>query len=502
MHRIARVLVCVVALALCATACDLPDSSQRRVEKGTTAPGERDAPSDATPSTLDWQPCGSVDCARLRVALAPGTPSLGTISLELVRHRATGDRIGALLTNPGGPGASSLWIAQQATDIFPATLLEHFDVIAWDPRGVGRSTAVRCGEKLDTFWSQDRSPDNAKEVASNVAAAKRLAGECEAKSGRILPYLSSRNTVADMDAIRRALGDDKISYLGFSYGTYLGALYADTYPEHVRAMVLDGAIDPSLSSEAATAEQADGFDRALDAFLSDCARRSDCAFKGGGNPQRAYDELMRSIDAEPLFARVDGEQRELGPGEADIGVAEALYGGRESWPELAAALADAARSNGAKLLELSDQYTDRDKGGTYSNQTAAFYAIGCLDAPAPATVREVERDAKSAAARAPHFGVTTTWLGLPCTYWPVKSTVTPAPLHAAGAPPILVLGTTHDPATPFAWARALAAQLDSGHLVALDDEGHAAYGRGNECIDDIVHAYLLDLKVPRDGTQC
>jgi pimeloyl-ACP methyl ester carboxylesterase len=490
----------VVALALCATACSVGET--RRVEKGTTAPASEGSGPDRTPSTIDWRSCGKVECATLSVPLAAGKPELGKIKLALVRHRATGSRIGALLTNPGGPGAGSLWIAQQAADIFPATVLEHFDVIAWDPRGAGRSTAVDCGERLDYFWSQDHSPDDAKEIAANVAAAKRLANECEAKSGRILPYLSSRNTVADMEAIRKALGDDRISYLGFSYGTYLGALYADTYPTHVRAMVLDGAIDPSLSSEAATAEQSVGFDRALDAFLTDCAQRSDCAFKGGGNPQRAYDELMTSIDAEPLFAKVDGEERELGPGEADVGVAEAMYGGRHAWPGLATALADAARGNGSKLLELSDEYTDRSKGGAYTNQTAAFYAIGCLDAPAPATVDDVERDAQSAASRAPHFGVTTTWLGLPCTYWPVKSKVEPAPLHAAGAPPILVLGTTHDPATPFAWARALAAQLDSGHLVALDDEGHAAYGRGNACIDDLVHAYLLDLAVPRDGTQC
>jgi pimeloyl-ACP methyl ester carboxylesterase len=492
----------VVVLALCATSCDPGDGGRRRVEKGTTAPSERGASAGSSASTIDWQACGEVECATLAVPLAPDQPELGKINLALVRHRATGSRIGALLTNPGGPGAASLWIAQQAADIFPRAVLQHFDVIAWDPRGVGRSTAVDCGTKLDYFWTQDRSPDNAKEIASNVTAAKRLANACEAESGRILPYLSSRNTVADMEQIRRALGDATISYLGFSYGTYLGALYADAYPTRVRAMVLDGAIDPSLSSEASAAEQAVGFDRALDAFLSDCAQRDSCAFKGGGNPKRAYDELMTAIDAEPLFGRVNGEERELGPGEADIGVAEALYGGREAWPGLAEALADAARGNGAKLLELSDQYTDRSKGGTYTNQTAASFAIGCLDAPAPATVEDVERDAGSAASRAPHFGVTTMWLGLPCTYWPVKSTVVPAPLHAAGSPPILVLGTTHDPATPFAWARALAAQLDAGHLVALDDEGHAAYGRGNECIDDIVHAYLLDLSVPRDGIQC
>jgi pimeloyl-ACP methyl ester carboxylesterase len=438
----------------------------------------------------------------LKVLLSPSRPALGTMNLALVRHRATGGRIGALLTNPGGPGTDALWIAQQAEEIFPDSILEHFDIVSWDPRGVGRSTAVECSDDLDYLWSPDHSPDTAAEVRDNVTAARRFAAECEARSGRILPYVSSRATVRDMDTIRQALGDDKISYLGFSYGTYLGALYADTYPTHVRAMVLDGAVDPALSPEASGEQQAVGFDRALDDFLDDCAHDSGCAFRAGGNPQRGYNRLMASIDAEPAFARLHGENRELGPGEADIGVAEALYAGRQSWPKLASALADATRGNGSKLLALSDEYTERSRGGHYSNQTAAFYAIGCLDSPSPTTVAALQRDADAAAKVAPRFGASTLWLGLPCVYWPVKSTAKVGPVHAHGAPPILVLGTTHDPATPFAWARSLARQLDSGHLVALDDEGHAAYGRGNACIDDIVHRYLLDLKVPRAGTEC
>jgi pimeloyl-ACP methyl ester carboxylesterase len=335
-----------------------------------------------------------------------------------------------------------------------------------------------------------------------VSAAQRLARDCETQSGRILPYVSSRQTVHDMELIRRALGEDKISYLGFSYGTYLGALYADTYPQHVRAMVLDGAVDPAQSSAVASNQQAIGFEKALDAFLADCAQDTNCDFYAGGNPKRGYERLMVSIDAEPVFARIGDEERTLGPGEADVGVAEALYGGKKSWPKLASALGAAARGDGSKLLRLSDEYTERSKGGKYSNLTDAFYAIGCLDGPAPRNAAAIARQANAITKRAPQFGATTTWLGLPCVYWPAKPDGVSAPVHAHGAPPILVLGTTHDPATPFASARALARELDSGHLVALDDEGHAAYARNNDCIDNVAHRYLLDLTVPRPGITC
>jgi pimeloyl-ACP methyl ester carboxylesterase len=468
---------------------------------GGTSARHTAAPSAGAPG-IQWEKCNNVQCATLAVPLAPNDPSKGTIDLALVRHRATGDKIGTLLTNPGGPGTAALWIAQNADQEFPKELLQHFDIVAWDPRGVGQSTAVRCDSQLDWFWDIDRSPDSQSEVGQNVVVSKRLARDCETTDAHILPYLSSRNTVLDMDRIRQALGDAQISYLGFSYGTYLGSLYANEFPTHVRAMVLDGAVDPTLSPDAVGEQQAVGFEESLDAFLADCSAKTSCAFHAGGNSAQAYDQLIAQIDAEPLAATVNGESRTLGPGEADIGVGEALYGGREAWPQLAKALAHAAQGDGSDLLQLSDEYTMRQKGGSYTNETAAFYAIGCLDAPSVPSLLDVEKEAARTSKLAPRLGASTVWLGLPCTYWPVKPDGSTAPVHAKGAPPILVLGTTHDPATPFAWARSLASQLDSGHLVALNDEGHTAYGRGSACIDDIVHAYLLHLTVPPAGTVC
>jgi hypothetical protein len=247
--------------------------------------------------------------------------------------------------------------------------------------------------------------------------------------------------------------------------------------------------------------QAEGFDHALGAFFDWCEGNDDCGFATGGDPQVAYERVIAGIDAEPLPAETDGESRTLGPGEADLGVALALYGGEDAWPTLAQALAQAAQGDGTALLMLSDAYTERGPDGQYSNQTAAFYAIACLDAPAPANLREVEALAAETAARAPYFGAANVWLGLACTYWPAPPTRTPAPIRAQGAPPIVVIGTANDPATPLVYAESLAEQLDDGVLLVYEGEGHTAYSR-SECIDDAVDEYLLNLTVPADGTRC
>ena len=301
-----------------------------------------------------------------------------------------------------------------------------------------------------------------------------------------------------MDSIRAALGEEQISYLGFSYGTYIGALYADKYPDRVRAMVLDGAVDPSLGFEELARDQGVGFDGALNAFLDDCERNG-CGF-GGDDPHRAFTRLMAQIEAESLPGEVDGEERTLGPGEADIGVAEALYGGVPAWPDLARALNDAARGDGSRLLALSDGYTDRHTGGDYDNLQEAFFGISCLDSPAPPPEEFPAMAARSEAA-APVFGGTTVWLGVPCAYWPVPATGVPAPIAAAGAPPIMVIGTTNDPATPLKWAQSLASQLESGHLVVWQGEGHTAVGQ-SRCVDGAVDDYLVDLAVPEGDLVC
>jgi pimeloyl-ACP methyl ester carboxylesterase len=458
----------------------------------------------ARTGSLVWHACGSIACTTLSVPLDWSHPRGDRIQLALARRPADGDRIGVLLANPGGPGGSGINLVRDADDTFGSSVRDRFDIVSWDPRGVGQSTPVECTSNLDFFYEVNRNATTAAAERANVAASKRLADDCRHASGRLLPYLSTRATVRDMDAIRGAMGVPTVDYLGFSYGTYLGALYADRYPQRVRAMVLDGAVDPAAPYDDAILTQALGFEHALDAFFEWCTSNDECAFAPDGNPRTAFADLMTTLTSETDPATVDGEVRSLGIGEANIGVATALYAGdrQQGWVALGKALNDAARGDGSALLALSDAYTGRDTGGRYSNLTAAFYAIGCLDGPAPRTAAAVEGLAQRAAREAPNFGASTVWLGLPCTYWPVPPDGRIGPIHARGAPPILVVGNTNDPATPYAQAQSLARELDSGRLLTFVGQGHTAYGHGDACIDQAVDEYLVDRKLPPEGMRC
>ena len=452
--------------------------------------------------SVDWKPCDGLECASLSVPLDYTRPNGPHITLALARLPATGTRKGVLFTNPGGPGASGIELLRAATDVFPSEIRSAFDLVSWDPRGVGASTPVRCVDDLDGFFAVDRDPTSPAAVAANVAAAHAFVEGCQRNSGNLLPYLSTASTVRDLDTIRAAMGEEQISFVGFSYGTYIGALYADRFPQRVRAMVLDGVVDPALSYADTAIDQARSFDDDLNAFFRHCRADTKCAFARGRDPAVAYADLAATIAAEPEPATVDGEHRTLGPGELDIGVASALYAGTDGYATLADALAQAGRGTGDGILALSDVYTGRDTGGKYSNETAAFYATSCVDAPAPPTVAATQQLAARAAKVAPHFGPSTVWLGLPCTFWPVPPQGKVAPIRARGAPPILVIGTTHDPATPYAWAQSLARELVSGRLLTSDAASHTSYGRGNQCVDGNADRYLLELQLPAAGTRC
>jgi pimeloyl-ACP methyl ester carboxylesterase len=450
---------------------------------------------------IQWTPCKNVQCGRLTVPLDAKRPDGPQITLALARRPATHKRIGVLFTNPGGPGGSGVDFLQSARSVFRSDILDNFDIVSWDPRGVGDSAPVQCTPNLDGFYAVDRDPQTAAAVATNVDAARSFVASCAKQSGSELPFVSTADTVRDMDAIRAAMGENTISYFGFSYGTLIGAMYAAAYPEHVRAMVLDGAVDPSLATETVLVDQARGFEQQLDAFFQWCQSNSDCGFATGGDPAAAFDHLVEATRAETIPAKVGNEPRTLGPGEFDIGVASALYGGESSYPDLGAALAQTARGLGDKLLKFADSYTGRQSGGRYSSETAALYATSCLDAPAPRTIVGVEQDARAAEKAAPRMGPATVWLSLPCTYWPVLPTGKIAPVHAPKAPPIVVVGNTHDPATPYKWAQGLARQLGTATLLTYQGGGHTAYGRDG-CIDQNVDDYLVKLTVPATGTTC
>src|SRR3954447_5691166 len=418
-----------------------------------------------TTGRIQWAPCDKVECGSLSVPLDYTHPNGRHITLALARIPASHQRKGVLFTNPGGPGASGVSFLREATAVFPSQVRDSFDLVSWDPRGVGASDPVRCLDDLDPFYAVDRDPHTAAAVAENVWASKALVAACKQNSGDLLPYVSSEATARDLDAIRAAMGEQQISYVGFSYGTFIGALYADRFPTHVRAMVLDGAIDPARSYAATSIDQAKSFDADLNAFFDHCRCGTSWAFARGSDPAAAYDDLTRTIAEEPVPATVAGEHRTLGPGELDIAVASALYAGADGYETLAQALAQAGRGIGDRALALADAYTGRTSGGKFSNLTAASYAVGCIDAPGPTSVAEVQKLAADASRVAPHFGATSIWLGLPCTLRPVHPVPPAAPIHAPRAPPIVVVGTDHDPATPYAWAQSLATALHSGTLL-------------------------------------
>lgn len=429
-------------------------------------------------------------------------PSDGYLNISLIRAAATDParKIGSLLLNPGGPGASGVEFVREGIDGFPDELRERFDVVGFDPRGVNSSTAIRCIDNLDGHAALDPSPDDAAELEALVDAAREYAAACASRNDATLPYLSTDAVARDLDLIRAAVGDDQLTYLGFSYGTLIGALYAERFPERVRAMALDGAIDPSLGLEQFRADQGEGFERALGAFLADCAKRTACAFHEGGKSAAAFDALMASIDRNPIPAPRTGDPRLVGPGLAWSAVLGALYS-ESYWSVLALALAQAKDGDGSLLLAISDPFRGRKPNGSYSNMQDAYVGNTCLDFPAPTDVASFTGWANALTEAAPHFAQLVAYNDLVCAFWSIPAQGTPRSIRAEGAPPIVVVGTTGDPATPYHWAEALADQLESGVLVTYEGEGHTGYG-DSECVQETIDEYLIELTVPEDGLRC
>jgi pimeloyl-ACP methyl ester carboxylesterase len=468
------------------------------------SPGVRPSPAAGE---LAWTDCGGgFECATLDVPLDYDAPTGTAISLSLIRLPAIdpAERLGTLVTNPGGPGASGVdFVRQAATTVFSEALRTRFDILGFDPRGVGASAPVACvgPRELDRLIALDPTPDTAAERSALIDGTRSFVAACQANSAALLPHVGTRDAARDLDRIRAAVGDPALSYLGFSYGTFLGATYADLFPGRVRALVLDGAVDPTLPFEERNAQQAMSFAAAFGRFLDNCASRPACSFYSKGNPAAAYDALMARIDRAPLHAALTGDSRSVGPGEAFTAVAAALYD-QSGWSILAQALAMAERGDGSVLLLLADSYNERRPDGTYANILAANNAVTCLDYASPADVAAYQALALRLEKLAPRFGEAVAWSGLTCALWPVHPAGDPVAPRASGASPILVIGSTGDPATPYAWAVKLAGELESGVLLTRRGEGHTAYGGKSACIDEAVDAYLITLLVPAAGTVC
>jgi len=502
----------VTALAVLASACS---SSHAAAPAATTAPPS--ATSTLIPSAagtvvpayyrqhLAWGDCGNgFQCATLKVPLDYQAVNSPLISVAVIRLPAglPAQRIGSLVINPGGPGASGIDYARYARYEFPSVIRDRFDIVSFDPRGVGQSTPVHClsSSQLDAYVAANPVPQTPQQHLTLINESRQFAQECLAHSGALLAHVGTIDQARDMDVLRAALGDAKLTYLGKSYGTYLGAKYAQLFPTRIRALVLDGALDPAQTTDALNRVQAVGFQVDLDDFIANCVALGGCPL---GNSQaaamRTLDRLTASVDAHPLPA---GGSRELHGGEFFLGLAAALYDPASGWPELRRALAAAIGGDGSGLVALSDLLTERQPNGTYTNEIEANTAINCIDRQSPRDVATYDSEASAFARLAPYFGAAIAYGSLPCAFWPVPPVELAHPVRAAGAPPILVIGTTRDPATPYVWAQALAHELASGVLLTFTGDGHTAYGRGSACIDGAVNAYLIDLQVPAAGTRC
>ncbi|MFJ4794134.1 alpha/beta hydrolase [Kitasatospora purpeofusca] len=463
---------------------------------------------------LGWTPCDDgYECTTFRVPLDYDRPADGDLTLAAVRAPAVpaapgdtvapGERIGSLLLNPGGPGGSAVEYVEGVARTYDAGVRARYDLVGLDPRGVGRSAPVTClgGERMDAYTAVDITPDDQAEVDALVAAAKEFAEGCRQRSGDRLGHLSTVEAARDLDVLRALLGDERLHYVGKSYGTFLGATYAGLFPGRTGRMVLDGAMDPSLDSLTGNRTQAGGFETAWTAFARDCVEREDCPL--GRTEQQAGERLaalFAAVDAGPL-ATDDGARR-LSEAQATTGVIQAMYADF-LWPRLRTALADAEAGNGTGLLKLSDAYYGREADGSYPNLMFANMAVNCLDLPAPfAGPDDAARAVPDFERTSPRFGRDMAWMALTCTYWPVRPTGTPHTVRAAGAAPIVVVGTTRDPATPYAWAQALAGQLESGRLLTYDGDGHTAYGRHDSCLDGAVNRFLLGGEPPENGKTC
>jgi pimeloyl-ACP methyl ester carboxylesterase len=453
------------------------------------------------PRALAWNDCrDGFQCSTLAVPLDYTKPAGEKVSLRLIRIRASkpAARVGSLLVNPGGPGVSAVdFVRGFAKGSAPAVIRQRFDLVAFDPRGTTGSSPVHCATtaEFDRFVHVDPDPDNAQEVQALVAANRSFDQGCQRRSGKILPHVSTADAARDMDSVRAALHEPKLTYLGYSYGTALGAAYLDQFPTHVRAMVLDGALDPRSDWEALLAGQARGFDQALNSFLAWCdGHASTCGFRKAvhGDLGKAFDALRARVESKDLPG--DGK-RTVGPGEFSYGVGQALYS-TSYWEYLGTALADATNGDGNLLLQLSDLYLDRTDAG-YSNTIDANNAVNCIDKPFPKGTQPYAQLAEKVKAYAPRFGPSIAWSGATCADWPVAATGTPHAVSGKGSPPILVIGTTRDPATPYVWAQGLADQLDKGVLLTHVGDGHTAYrASAPGCIVNPVNTYLLTGRAP------
>jgi pimeloyl-ACP methyl ester carboxylesterase len=478
-------------------------ASRQSAERGTTG-------DSADRGSLDWSGCddpaarlAGLECSRLEVPLDPSQPDGESIELALARSTATGtasQRLGSLLLNPGGPGGSGIEFLSSAAAAFPDELLQAFDLVSFDPRGVGASTPVRCLDDRgkDAQLEGDLSPDDDEELRRAIDEVAEFLQGCERRSGGLIRHMSTADVAADLDRIREAVGDAQLTYLGFSYGTSIGATYATLFPEKVRAMVLDGAVSPDASVRERLLAQGRGFERTLERFRTACDRDRKCPL--GPDSAAEIARTRAELAEDPVVVDDPTGRRTMGTDLFDIALATALYD-TTLWGTAANAIAEIRNGGSAVLFSLVDRQIGRKADGTYDNSSDAQAMVNCADSPERLTEEEAVATARELGSELGIFGDALAWGSLACLDWPRPVSPLP-PVSAEGAPPILVIGTLGDPATPYEWSEEMAAALGPGVLITYEGDGHTAFLRAGPCIDDAVVDYLVHLRTPQPGTRC
>jgi pimeloyl-ACP methyl ester carboxylesterase len=501
----------VGAAALFVAGCSTPGASTPDASSGSVGVDGSAAAAVSGPlaafygQKLDWTGCDSgFDCTKVTVPLDYAAPDGKTLQLAMARRKSAKAQ-GVLVVNPGGPGGSGVSYVKYADQIFTPDLVRAFDLVGFDPRGVGASDPVHCVsvKQLDEYFALDTTPDSAAEVARLETVSASIGTGCAAGSPDIAAHMDTSDAARDMDVIRAALGQSKLNYLGDSYGTFLGASYAELFPGAVGRMVLDGVQPSSITLEATYHQEADGADESLRRFVADCLTRSDCPLSGSAAAGIArIQKLLTDLDATPISGNAG---RPLTEGLATYALSLALYDPATGWPSLRTGLALAFNGDGSALLSLFDSWVGRQEDGSYAdNLYQAFFAVTCVDTPELGGPQRIAALAEQWKRTAPVFGVSNAWSMLPCWRWAPRRTSTAASpvFHALGAGPILVVSTKHDPATPYGWGVEVANELDKAALLTYDGDGHTAYHRGSACIDSVVDAYLIHGTVPAKGATC
>lgn len=501
-----RVALLAFALVLPA-ACSTTGSADRSPTTEANGPTSVDPGSSTTSSTptasegpvpeLEWSPCGGrFECADLEVPVDAEDPDGETLTIALNRLPATDQdqKIGSLIFNPGGPGGSGTLIIQQL--LFPAELQARFDMVGFDPRGVGDSDPLQCNSHLQEIYDADPTMEDAADEEHFLEVSQQFVDECEQKYADLLPHLGTVDVAADLDRIRIALGEEKLNFVGYSYGTSIGQQYARLYPDRVRTMILDGVVDQSVDGVTAASQQAAGFERALANYIRSCD--DDGCFDEG--TRAVIDRVIAAAETEPIPA--PDADRPATPGVVNLGLGYALYS-EFLWSDLTFALRSAADGDASRLVQLADSYLGRSGDGSYDHGFEIYFAVSCLDSRWPSEPEDVFAAAERAGAESPTFGEAIVNDYARCSIWPTPpQPLEPVPTDVEGLAPVLVISTTGDPATPYENGVKVADQLPGARLVTYEGEGHTIFLQGTRCVDDVALDYLIDAEVPAEDLTC